>query len=182
MATELVPIKVKLGLKYTSKGERRCKYPDWSKVPMKANDPSYKVHKIGWRYDKCGHNKEREDSPTGMQWGFSLVEEEFAKQAVQVFPDEVFILTPEEAEDMWDNKIHCEQSEEKRDVNTLQALQAELTLRKELGDDVTEIKAKIRKALDPDDDEPGVKKNVDRHLKDAIKDVNIKLKDVTKKA
>ena len=152
----LVPIKVKIGLR----PNKHADHPDWQLLPLaKDGEPGLQMSD-GWHYDKkCGHAELGPDSPIGMQWGMVFVTPLFARQAMEVFPDLVTEMTPAEAEDFWTNRCMAHLSENKSDVATLQALQVELALRKELEEDVTEIKTKIIKALNPNDDEPGVKRN-----------------------
>ena len=160
----LVPIKVKIGLRLNGHAD----HPDWYKLPLaKSAEPSTHMF-FGWKYDKTsGHKESSVDSPVGVQYGMVFVTEQFAKEAKEVFPDLIAELTEAEAEDFWDNKVYAHMPENKIDTNILQAYQTELALRKELGQDVTELKAKIIKALDPNDPEPGLKKEVLKKFADA---------------
>lgn len=152
----LVPIKVKIGLR----PNKHADHPDWMLLPLaKDGEPGLQMSD-GWHYDKrYGHAELGPDSPIGMQWGMVFVTPLFARQAIEVFPELVTELTEVEAEDFYDTRCMAHLSENKTDVAILQGLQIELSLRKELGQDVTEIMAKINKALDPADEEPGIIKN-----------------------
>lgn len=153
----LVPIKVKIGLR----PNKHADHPDWMLLPLaKDGEPGLQMSD-GWHYDKkYGHAELGPDSPIGMQWGMVFVTPLFARQAITVFPELVTEMTPAEVADFYDSRCMAHLSENKTDTTLLQALQIELALRKELEQDVTDVKAKIVKALDPNDDEPGVKKNI----------------------
>ena len=74
-------------------------------------------------------------------------------------------MTEAEAEDFWDNKAHAHLDEFRRDVDLLAGLKMELDLLQAVGGQaarVTALKAKIRKAIDPDDPEPGLKRNLEK--------------------
>ena len=160
----LVPIKVKIGLRPNGHAD----HPDWYKLPLAKNIEPATQMSSGWHYDKTsGHKESSLNSPFGMQWGLLFVTPLFAKEAKEVFPDLITELTEIEAKDFWNNKCTAHIPENKIDVNILQAFQVELSLRKELNQDVIELKTKIIKALDPNDSEPGIKKNKQKMFKDA---------------
>ena len=160
----LVPIKVRLGLRANG----HCDHPDWFKLPLAATENPADHMPTGWHYDKtCGHKESSVDSPYGGQWGMLFVTPQFAKEAKAIFPDLITELTETEAEDFWNNKVYAHVPENRADANLLQALKNELILRKELGEDVTELKAKIAKALDPNDVEPGLRKDYMKKFVDA---------------
>lgn len=161
---DLVPIKVKIGLR----PNRHADHPDWHKLPLAATEEPATHMFFGWKYDKTsGHQESSPDSPVGMQWGMVFVTPQFANEAKEVFPDLITELTEAEAKDFWDNRAYAHVPENKTDVTILQAYQTELALRKELGQDVTELKTKIIKALDPNDIEPGLKKEQLKKFVDA---------------
>lgn len=163
---DLVPIKVKIGLRPNSHAD----HPDWMKLPLASKEDPGSHMFFGWKYDKTsGHKEETAASPYGMQWGMVFVTPQFAKEAKETFPDLVTELTEEEAEEFYDTNVTAHIPENKADVNTLQALQAELALRKELdqAEEVTALKIKIKKALDPNDAEPGLRKVKDKKFSDA---------------
>jgi len=167
---DLVPIKVKIGLRSNGHAD----HPDWYKLPLAQEMEPATQMSDGWHYDKkFGHKESGPDSPIGMQWGLLLATPRFAKEAKEIFPDLIIELTEAEAEDFWNTRVTAHIAENKADVNTLQALQVELALRKELGQDVEALKLKIIKALDPDDDEPGLKKNKRKIFTDAKSDLDI---------
>jgi len=175
--SDLVPIKVKIGLKANG----HAKYPDWRKLQIVKDNPDYIPGRTGggcsWVYDKkYGHAENGPDSPVGMQWGLLFVEETFALQAVAEFPDEVTIISELEAEDFWNNRSRAHLPEFKHDTEELQGLQAELGLKKEVGQDITEVKQRIVKALDPDDSSPGVRRTPGKTLAQAKIDLGISLK------
>lgn len=152
----LVPIKVKIGLRPNGHAD----HPDWYKLPLaKDVDPATQMS-TSWKYDNLyGHQEEGPDSPIGMQWGMLFVTPLFAQQAKQVFPDLVFEMTEAEAQDFWENKYAVDLLENNANIGVLQALQIELDLKTKLDIDTTVLKAKIAKALDPNDKEIGLRKN-----------------------
>ena len=168
----LVPIKVKIGLRANGHAD----HPDWYQLPLaSAEDPSHHMF-FGWKYDKTsGHKEDSVDSPYGQQWGMVMVTPKFTKQALTTFPTLVTELTEAEAESFWDNKAMAHIPENKAAPGVLQDLQSELSLRESLGQDTTALKAKIAKALDPDDSEPGLRKNQTKYFTDAKTQLGIKV-------
>jgi len=152
----LVPIKVKI----LPKVGGGLDYPDFQGVLQIFKDsPGYKGGKI--HYDQTsGLGMDSDHSPFGVFWGIKLVDEEFARQAIEAFPDRVTVLSDEEAKDFWENRAYFSTSELSHDVEQLQSLKAEYDLKVIIGQDTVELETKIAKALDPDDSEPGVKRNL----------------------
>lgn len=175
---ELVGIKVKILLKEDGKAQ----YPDWSQISFRQANPNYKIGKFGgWHYDKCGHTKYSPDSPLGVQYGMLLVEEAFADEAATLFPDLVIKMTAAEAEDFWNNKAYAHLSDNKYDMEVLQGLKTEYDMRVILGQDTTNIKTKITKAIDPSDAEPGIQQDRYKTFATAIGDVGITVVDAEAK-
>lgn len=169
---DLVPIKVKIGLRSNGHAD----HPDWYKLPLAQEIEPATQMSSGWHYDKTsGHKESSLDSPIGMQWGLLFVTPRFAKEAKQVFPKLIFELTEAEAKDFWENRCTAHIPENKADVNVLQALQAELALRKELGQDTIDLKIKIAKALNPEDSEPGLRKNKQKKFDEAKQALDISI-------
>ena len=168
----LVPIKVKIGLRANGHAD----HPNWNMLNI--TNPDSHMHN-GWHYDKsCGHKESSVDSPFGMQWGMLLVTAAFAKEAMRVFPSLVTEMTPAEAEAFWNTKVRAHMPENSSDLNTLQALQVELDLKKSLAQDTTALEAKIAKALDPDDEtEPGIKKDKLKYFADAKVKMDVNMVD-----
>jgi hypothetical protein len=174
---ELVPIKVKIGLRPNGHAD----HPDWTKLQIVQDSglgTAYKPDPMGgWKYDKtCGHKEESTDSPYGMQWGMLLVDPIFAQQAVETFPEIVTIMTEEEAETFWNSKACAHISENKSQADVLMALKAEHDLKVILGEDTIQLETKIRKAIDPNDPESGIKKNKNKFWKDAKKNFGVTIK------
>ncbi len=171
---DLVPIKVKIGLRTNGHAD----HPDWQRLPLSLseNPATHMFH--GWKYDKtCGHKEASADSPLGMQWGMMLVTEQLANEAVATFPETITIMTEAEAETFWNEKAHAHMPENKTYFQVLQALQTELSLRESLGQNTDVLKAKIVKALDPDDDtELGLKKDKQKYWADAKTRLDISIK------
>ena len=162
---QLVPIKVKIGLRANGHAD----HPNWTKLPMINNDQEVRQYAPdGWIYDKSsGHQEASVDSPIGMQWGCLLCTRKFADQAIAAMPELITELTEVEFKDFYDNKARKHMEENNHDLKALQGLQIELDLKEKLAQDTTALKAKIAKAIDPNDDsEPGVKRNKMRYFND----------------
>ncbi len=164
MATRnLVPLKLIVGLdpvtgfadypNFNLISSETRKGMDWSKF--------LDVHGGGMHYDKtCGHKSEDVDSPFGTQICCICVPQNFATEALNLFPDTVKELTPVEFETFYDTKAHAHEPDETIDDQALNGLNAQRTLKVAVGQDVTALDARIVKALDPLDlTEAGVKKN-----------------------
>lgn len=168
---ELIPIKIKV----TKDAKGFFMYPKFKKeLQFFKDNPDYNSLPI--YYDKqadCQINEE--GSPFGMRWCMKLVPKDFAKEAVLIFPYTVFEMTEAEAEEFYNIKAMAHIAENKYDISVLQGLQIELDLTEKLGHDATKIKAKIEKAIDPNNDEPGIKKNKGRQWSDLKKDMNLKI-------
>jgi len=161
---DLVPIKVKIGLRPNGHAD----HPDWTKLPMINDSKEVWLNAPqGWIYDKsCGHKEHRADSPQGMQWGCLLCTKEFANEALAVFPTLVTKITEAEFEDFYNNYARAHLPENRVDINVMQGYQIELDLKEKLGLNTTALKAKIAKALDPEDKEAGIKKSKLRYWSD----------------
>lgn len=162
---DLTPIKVKIGLRANGHAD----HPQWTLLPMiKKQEDEKQYMSISWIYDKsCGHTEARIennewDSPVGMQWGCLLVTDEFAKEAIATFPDLVTEITEVEFEDFYNNKSRSHMSENNCNVDILEGLKLEYDLKLINNEDVTDIKQRIAKAIDPNDSEPGIIKNKDK--------------------
>jgi hypothetical protein len=160
----LVPLKVKIGLRSNGHAD----HPDWMQLPLAATEKPADHIIISWKYDKTsGHQEETLDSPFGMQWGMILVTEQFATEAVATFPELVTVLTEVEATSFWEEKAHAHMPENRIDTDYLQGLKAEKDLRTGAGLSVVDVDNAILKALDPDNEELGVRKNKMKYWDDA---------------
>lgn len=148
---DLVPIKIKIGLKENGQAQ----YPNFNQLTAVGGMDWSKyidVNGSGWLYDCCGHKEQEVGSPMGQQWGVILVPKVFADEAVAAFPSEVTKLTEVEVSDFYDNKHAKDFPDEEIDNDILQGIK----LKQDLGQQLTLQQVK---ALDPDDDTPGVRKN-----------------------
>lgn len=176
---ELAAIKVKIGL--TPEGS--AKYPTFNDMSvLKGMDWAHYVDRdgLGWQYDKTsGHKEETVDSPRGQQWGVLVVPEAFALEAVAMFPGECTRLTEAELQDFYDNKAHAHEPDNKVDQRIIDDLKNTLDLMERVAapqEQIATIKAKIRKAIDPMDLEPGIKKNDSKRWADKKKALNVTIK------
>ena len=177
MSREGVAIKVKIGLKPNGKGDMWHDYPDWDKLPLVATETAQSHQIVKWKYDKCcGHQEDSVDSPQGTQFGMMVVTQQFADEALAMYPDKVTIMTEAEAEDFWDNKAHAHLPENKVDTNALSDLNVELQLRKTLNQDTTALEAKIIKALDPTDKEVGISEQKEKTFVKAKANIGFSIK------
>lgn len=163
---ELVPIKIKVIIGPNGK----FLYPNFKGLQFFRDNPEYKA--LPLYYDKVDCKTETEDSPLGIRWCMKLVPPAFAEEALTVFPGIVFEMTEEEAEEFYNEKVTAHQSENIYDVTTLQGLKIELELREKLGQDTAVIKNQIERAIDPDDEEPGIKRNKNKKWKDLKQNLN----------
>jgi len=166
----VVPLRIRIGLR---PGGREADHPNWNVVPLPhvgqlhgdGTNPDDYVHG-SWHYDSCcGHQDSTPDSPIGMQWGVRLVTPAFAQAAIASLGAEyqASILSEADWEAFYDNHCRGHMPENRANMPVLEALKLELDLRTALGEDTTALKAKIKKALDPDDAEPGFRRDLERH-------------------
>jgi hypothetical protein len=149
---------------------------DWSKY--------IDVHGGGWHYDNsAGHREETAESPFGHQWACLCVPQDFATEALALFPDTVSEITPVEFEVFHDSKAHAHEPDENIDTDRLNGLAAQRGLMKSVektAEDtqrIAELDVVITKALDPEDDTvPGVKKNITKKWADVKATTNVNLK------
>lgn len=157
------PIKVKIGL--NAKGY--ADYPNFNALSnLDGMDWSQYVDSkgLGWHYDKTsGHKESSDDSPMGQQWGVLIVPKAFADEAVAMFPNECTKLTETELEDFYDNKAHAHEPEET--VNE-QALKIYSTIEGAGGTLTATQKTKRTNALNPDNAELGINKNLNKKWSD----------------
>ncbi len=162
-------LKVKIGLKPNG----YAAYPEFNTLSVIISsglDWSYYIQSngTGWLYDKkYGHAQEGPDSPVGTQWGVLVVDPTFADQAVAAFPTECSLLTEAELQQFIDGRSTAHLPEEEVDVQVLAEMREQLELMEQLEKKGrsnaalisrrSALEERAAKALDPTDDEPGVK-------------------------
>lgn len=165
MTREGVPIKVKIGLRPNGYAD----YPDWTALPLAVDAPDREAREaivsahqiVKWVYDACcGHEEDEPDSPVGMQWGMMIVTEQFADEAMALWPNLVFEMTEAEAEAFWNGRGMARVPDQGTDTEIITGLESQLNLMTARAMDTTAINDKIDRALDPDDPEPGITRNV----------------------
>jgi len=167
---ELVPIKVKIGLRPNGHAD----HPDFNTLDcVKVSGMDWAkyvdVNGVGWHYDKqCGHKDHEADSPYGMQWGVLIVNKEFADEAIIKFPSVVTKLNETELEIFYDNRAHKHESDIKFDEKTMKGIK----LKQDHGIPLTEMDQRM---LDIDDDIGGIRKNWNKTWKDYKQKRNIKI-------
>jgi len=175
MIMKVVPIKVKVRATL----DNRPKFPDWQMLPMaeyvsSGKSPLEEMY-FEWMFDKTGYKENTKHSPYGIQWAIRLVSKKFAKQAVEVFPKEVFILTEDELREFWNTKVTVHLPDQLHDADELVALNARLSLMKLMEEDQTEVRERIERALDPENPALGVRKHPFKNWDDFKKKNNIQI-------
>ena len=181
MVKNLAALKVKIGLKANGSAE----YPDFNllqSVKTSGMDWAHYIdhptYGLSWCYDKkYGHRNVGPDSPEGMQWGVILVNDTFATEAVAAFPTVCSKITDADMDTFYNERVTVFQDVEIRDNAVIDGLQKELQLKEAIQQDTTALKARIAKALDPNDETPGVVVNpvktwTEKKVKDNIAIVN----------
>lgn len=153
---ELVPLKVKIGLKNEG-GKKIHGFPSFNDIDPALRDNldwSYYVDKFGgWHYDQvAGHADDDPDSPVGNWNGMFLVPNDFAQAAIALFPNQCSILSEVEAETFYDARAHVRDPAIRENVGVLQAIKA----KRDLG--IPEEQADLD-ALNPDHPAPGRQRN-----------------------
>lgn len=177
---DITPIKVWIGLRANGHAD----HPDWNLVdlsnitdnPIKGNGRHADDFVIeSWFYDICcGHDANTPDSPHGGRWGVRLVTPQFARESIKTFPGKIFPMTEAEMEAFYEDHCVGKLPELETDTEALAAIKTELELRTllgEVGPAVDALKAKARRALDPDEREPGMRRSPRRHWAGGLKDV-----------
>lgn len=166
MARDLVPLKVKIG-KWGAEafGDHKPghnKYPDFDMLqPVRNSGLSWSkyvdIYGTGWMYDKAaGHDDEDPESPAGTWIGILCVPKDFADEAAFRFPDTCSKMTEEELEAFYDSRIGAYLPE----VNVNDSVLAYYDAVDRAGISMSNAdRQKKLKALDPDDPEPGVRRN-----------------------
>lgn len=167
---DLVPIKVKIGLK-SEGGRMQHAFPKFNLLPAAVRDNMDWSHFIdkfgGWYYDKvAGHDKEdsANGSPQGTWLGLLLVPEDFADAALAQFPDLVSELTEAETVDFYENRCTVYQPEIEEDEEAMKMVDRRIA---EKPSNRT-IDPDVKNALDPDHPAPGRRKNMRKKLVDRL--------------
>jgi hypothetical protein len=153
---ELVPLKVKIGLK-SDGGKKLHAFPNFNQIDAALRDNmdwSYFIDKFGgWHYDQVsGHVDDDVDSPRDNWNGMFCAPNNFAQAAVSMFPAQCSMLTEAEAEDFYNNRGHIRDSTIKEDTTILQSIKA----KRDLG--IIEDQAD-KDALNPDHPSSGRRRN-----------------------
>lgn len=148
---ELTSLLVTIGLK-----DGRHHYPPFNELPpgIRGNvDWSHFVDETGgWHYDKsAGHTDDDpdNDSPRGVWLGMLLVPDDFAQAAVTNWPSQCRIITEQESESFYQERVHGKDPEELIDTDRLNGIVAKDNLGLARTDH-------DNRALDPNDDTPGI--------------------------
>ncbi len=154
-------IQVKIGLK-SENGKLMHDFPDFNKIAPAIRDEmdwSHFVDKFGgWHYDQiAGHADDdpANESPTGTWVGMLLVPENFANEAVILFPRQVKLWTELECQTFYEQRAHVRQPAIKEDVEILQAIVAKRAL------NIPEAQEDLD-ALDPDHPALGRRRNKEK--------------------
>ncbi len=168
----LVPIKVKIGLRANGHAD----HPDFNRLASVVSsglDWSKYVDKegLGWHYDKIsGHKEETVNSPRGQQFGVLIVPKVFADEAIAEFPTLCTKLDETQLTDFYDNRAHAHEPDELINEGALKVYESI----ESAGGVLTGAQiAKRAKALDPNDAEPGIKKNTRKKWADYKQTVGV---------
>lgn len=184
---ELVPLKVRIGLKF-SDGRRTHDFPNFNMIPSRLRDGMDWSHYIdqfgGWHYDKqAGHQDDDpdNDSPRGTWIGMLLVPEDFALEAVKMFPDRIEILDEGKCAEFYNNRAHAHEPEIHEDVEVLQAIATRKQLENARGaaPDIQQEKLD-EDALDPDKPQRGRRRNKKKFFDSYKKVMGISIRDIKK--
>ncbi len=134
----------------------------------------------GWLYDNCcDFNEIDEESPdVGVRIGVFCVPEEFAKEAIDLFPDLVSVIDETALEHFYDNRAMIRVPAEKIDEAVLNGLRAKYG--QPTGAlDTSVMTDEEKEMLDPESPRPGIVKNKKRKFADvkAAKQIEIKTLD-----
>jgi len=168
---KLVPIKVKI------KNGANYKYPsfnqlnvvkNWMRAGNKGDWSNYiDTEGIGWKYDNAGSfTRVDGETPEGFWCAVCFVPVQFAQEALVAFPQEVTILDELTLEAFYDNRVAIEFPDEEIDIDIVEKIK----LKKDLG--LTLTPQQVR-AIDPLDDEVGIRKNKNKTWKELKKKLNI---------
>ncbi len=131
-------------------------FPPFNDLPKNLRedtDWSVYVDKFGgWHYDRAAGHSDHDpdnDSPRGVWLGMLLVPDEFAQAAVANWSDQCRILTEAECESFYQERVHGKDPEELIDTDRLNGIVAKDNLGLARTDHDT-------RALDPNDDTPGI--------------------------
>ncbi len=114
----------------------------------------------GWMYDrKSGHQDDDSDSPKGTQYGVMMVPVDFAEQAEAMFPDDVEELDEADLTVFVETRFAHGQPVHIVDDKVVAAINARIAA----GATLTPVE---QDALDPEKDEPGVRKNPNKSYTD----------------
>lgn len=185
--SDMKALMVKIGLNPNG----QAKYPSFNdlvEVQNSGMDWSYYVDRrgFGWGYDRqSGHDEETLDSPRGQQWGVLIVPPAFADEAVEVFPDQCVIVSEVKLKDFWENKVTAHLAEDDIDQKAMDSLSKQIELIRDAQDAgisnvqldgrLVSLRNRIKKALDLDDPEPGIRKNHRKKWKDFKTKFGIKI-------
>lgn len=172
----LIPIRIKVvrGVAPGSK-EARMLYPEFNNLPGEVRGHMdwtsfIDAHGIGMHYDnQSGFGVADDYNPDpDVQFCATLVPEDFAIAASQMFPDRVALLNEDDFEHFYDARAHPDEPEVHHDVPALQAIYY-LERLEEMGKapqpDEKEKKRR-RDALDPNANVPGIRRNAARSYQD----------------
>lgn len=165
---DLVALKFNAGLHKERNKEKgweigHAKYPDFNQISLetrKGMDWSHYIDAfgIGMQYDKaCGH-KEEGDTPFGEQCCVVAVPQDFATEALALFPLELTRLAPATFKAFYNDKAHAHESADYIDKDVLDAIKAKEDL-------AIAVPEKVN-ALDRDNPARGIRKNHNKKFAD----------------
>ncbi len=158
--SNLVPIRVKIRYGDRGNGKTGYLYPDLDQVSSTIRKGLRWQEYIdrygsGWFYDNENNigDTDAYNSDPDVRYGMMLVPEAFADAAKTAFPTEVEELTEPQVEEFIDTRAMTKHEDIIRDPAAL----TEIQIKQQRG--TAQDLIDVNKALDPDDDTPGLKKN-----------------------
>jgi hypothetical protein len=160
--SDLIALKFDSGIRTSddkSKGHKKghAEYPDFNQLSSAVRKGMdwceyIDAYGIGMHYDKaCGHKEHTVESPRGFQCCVIAVEQDFATEALSLFPSRLTQLTLAEFEDFYDNKAHAHEPDENIDKDILDAIESKERLNLAVPEKA--------KAIDVTDDARGIRLN-----------------------
>ncbi len=132
---DLIALKFQSGIRTSNdlgKGHKKghAEYPDFNQLSSTVRKGMdwceyIDAYGIGMQYDKtCGHKEHTVESPRGEQGCVIAVEQDFATEALALFPSRLTQLTPLEFETFYNGKAHAHEPTEHVDQDVIDAIEA----------------------------------------------------------
>ncbi len=168
---ELTAIRVLIKLTPAANGAKHL-YPNFNRIPSSARQSMdwsafIDLFGTGWHYDQVApFGATDPESPNSNEmFGIIAIPEDFAQEAVALFPDEVSTLTDAEFSDLFDNRTKTTSPDEVIDTDRLNELRAKYGINGAIDSPaaMAMMSAEDRRAVDPNDPAPGIVTNPNKN-------------------